>query len=144
MARSTVVAAAFSCLLYTAAAQPAAAQAPSGDTWRVTFAPYMMGAGLNGTTAVLGQEVTVDASFSDILDNLQFGAMGLVVARKGNWGVGGDAIWMSLGANGTGPGPVGVTATADMSQGAFAFYGLRRLAPSADVFFGGRIVSLHS
>jgi len=28
MARSTVVAAAFSCLLYTAAAQPAAAQAP--------------------------------------------------------------------------------------------------------------------
>ena len=56
MARSTVVAAAFSCLLYTAAAQPAAAQAPSGDTWRVTFAPYMMGAGLNGTTAVLGEE----------------------------------------------------------------------------------------
>ena len=139
MARSTLVAAAFSCLLYTAAAQPAAAQAPAGDTWRVTIAPYMMGAGLSGTTAVLGQEVTVDASFSDILNNLQFGAMGVMVARKGNWGVGGDAIWMSLGANGTGPGPVGVTATADMSQGAFAFYGLRRLAPSADLLFGGRV-----
>jgi hypothetical protein len=26
-----------------------------------------------------------------------------------------------------------------MSQGAFAFYGLRRLAPCADAFFGGRI-----
>jgi hypothetical protein len=65
--------------------------------------------------------------------------MGLVVARKGQWGVGGDAIWMALGANGTAPGPVGVTASTDMSQGAFAFYGLRRLAPYADVFFGGRV-----
>jgi hypothetical protein len=90
MGRSTVVAAAFSCLLYTAAAQPAAAQAPADDRWHVTIAPYMMGAGLNGTAAVLGQDVTVDASFSDILNNLQFGAMGLVVARKGNWGVGGE------------------------------------------------------
>jgi len=121
------------------AASPAAAQAPAGDSWRVTVAPYFLGAGMNGTTTVKGQDVTVDMSFSDILKNLQFGAMGLVVARKGQWGVGGDAIWMALGANGTAPGPVGVTASTDMSQGAFAFYGLRRLAPYADVFFGGRV-----
>ena len=121
------------------AASPAAAQAPAGDSWRVTVAPYFLGAGMNGTTTVKGQDVTVDMSFSDILKNLQFGAMGFVVARKGQWGVGGDAIWMALGANGTAPGPVGVTASADMSQGAFAFYGLRRLAPYADVFFGGRV-----
>ena len=44
-----------------------------------------------------------------------------------------------LGANGTAPGPLGVTAIADMSQGAFAFYGLRRLAPTADLFLGGRV-----
>ena len=69
-------------------------------------------------------------SASDIFDNLQFGAMGLVIARKGNWGVGGDAIWMALGANGTAPGPLGITASADMSQGAFAFYGLRRSLPA--------------
>lgn len=95
---------------------------------------------MNGTSIVAGQEVDVDLSMSDIFSNLQFGAMGAVVARKGNWGVGGDAIWMSLGANGTAPGPLGkVTGSADMSQGAFAFYGLRRLAPSADLFFGGRV-----
>ena len=97
---------------------------------------------MNGTTVVKGQELTVDMSFSDILDHLKFGAMGLVVARKGNWGFGGDAIWMSLGANGTAPGPVGVTGSADMNQGAFAFYGLRRLAPYADLMFGGRINTL--
>jgi len=78
---------------------PTAAQAPAADSWKITVAPYFMGAAMNGTTAVKGQEVVVDASFSDILKDLQFGAMGLVVARKGDWGVGGDAIWMALGAN---------------------------------------------
>ena len=120
-------------------ATPALAQAPANDTWHVTVAPYFMGAAMGGTVAVAGQEATLDMPASKIFENLQFGAMGIVVARKGNWGVGGDAIWMSLGANGTAPGPIGVTASADMSQGAFAFYGLRRLAPTADLFFGGRV-----
>ena len=119
-------------------ATPVLAQAPA-DGWRVTVAPYFMGAAMNGTTAVAGQELTVDMSASDIFSNLQFGAMGIVVARKGNWGVGGDAIWMALGANGTSPGPAAIPGSADMSQGAFAFYGVRRLAPAADLFFGGRV-----
>jgi hypothetical protein len=125
-------------LLTVVAAAPAAAQGP--EAWKVTVVPYLMGAAMSGTTAVKGQVVEVDASASDIFSNLQFGAMGLVVARKGAWGAGGDAIWMSLGANGTAPGPLGrVTGSADMSQGAFAFYGLRRLGRAADVFFGARI-----
>ncbi|BCS34042.1 hypothetical protein TBR22_A32710 [Luteitalea sp. TBR-22] len=122
---------------------PVWAQAPA-DGWHVTVSPYFMGAAMDGTTAVAGQELDVDVPFSKILDNLQFGAMGLVVARKGNWGVGGDAIWMALGANGTAPGPLGTTGSADMNQGAFAFYGLRRLAPGADVFFGGRVNTLQA
>ena len=123
------------------AASPAAAQAPAGDSWRVTIVPYFLGAAMNGTTEVAGQEVKVDASFSDILKNLQFGAMGLVVARKGNWGVGGDAIWMALGANGEHalPGGTPISASVDVNQGAFAFYGLRRLGPAADLTFGGRV-----
>ena len=131
--------AALTLFLALIAASPSAAQAPASDSWKVTVAPYFMGAAMNGTAAVAGQELDVDMSASDIFSNLQFGAMGLVIARKGNWGVGGDAIWMALGANGTSPGPLGITGSADMSQGAFAFYGLRRLAPGADVFFGGRI-----
>jgi hypothetical protein len=122
---------------------PALAQAPA-DGWRVTVAPYFMGAAMNGTTAVAGQELKVDMSASDIFSNLQFGAMGLVVARKGNWGVGGDAIWMAIGADGTSPGPAAISGSADMDQGAFAFYGLRRLGPAADLFFGGRANTLHA
>ena len=128
-------------VLSVVAATPSAAQSP-GDEWQVTVVPYLLGAAMDGTTSVRGRELAVDMSFSDILDNLQFGAMGLVVARKGNWGVGGDAIWMALGANGTSPGPGNLTGSADMNQGAFAFYGLRRLAPVADVFFGGRVNTL--
>jgi hypothetical protein len=131
-------------LLSLVAGPPAAAQAPAADSWKVTIAPYFIGAGMNGTTAVAGQEVKVDMSFSDNLDHLKFGAMGLVVARKGNWGFGGDAIWMSLGANGTAPGPGAVTGSADVKQGAFAFYGLRRLAPVADLFFGARVNTLQA
>jgi hypothetical protein len=130
-------------LLCVASAAPVVAQSP-GDRWHGTIAPYLLGASMNGTTAVAGQDLTVDMSFSDILHNLQFGAMGLVVARKGNWGGGGDAIWMALGANGTSPGPAAITGSADMNQGAFAFYGLRRLGPAADVFFGGRVNTLQA
>jgi hypothetical protein len=141
--RNTFVIALVVCLALVAGA-PAAAQAQAPEAWKVTVAPYLMGAAMSGTAAVAGQELVVDMSASDIFSNLQFGAMGLVVARKGNWGAGGDAIWMALGANGTAPGPLGVTGSADMSQGAFAFYGLRRLAPYADLFFGGRVNYLSS
>ena len=128
-------------LLSVVAGSPAAAQGPAADSWKVTVAPYFMGAAMGGTITVKGEEVKVDMSASDILDNLQFGAMGLVIARKDNWGFGGDAIWMALGANGesTRPGGASLSASVDVNQGGFAFYGLRRLAPAADLTFGGRV-----
>jgi hypothetical protein len=90
---------------------------------------------MSGTTAVRGREVDVDVSASDIFSNLQFGAMGLVVARKGKWGLGGDAIWMALGST--------VRETnVDLNQGAFAFYGLRRLGSAADLTLGMRVNTL--
>jgi hypothetical protein len=132
-----------SLMLSIAAPAPSLAQTPS-DEWQVTIAPYFIGASMNGTSVVAGQELTVDMSFSDILQKLQFGAMGLVLARKGDWGVGADAIWMALGANGTAPGPAGLTGSADVNQGAFAFYGRRRLSRIADLMFGGRLNTLQT
>jgi hypothetical protein len=113
---------------------PAAAQS-TGDRWDVFVAPYLVGAAQKGTVAVRGQEVDIDVSASDIFSNLEFGAMGLFVARKGRWGFGADAIWMALGRN--------VRDTeVDYNQGAFAFYGLRRLSPAADLTFGLRVNTL--
>lgn len=118
------------------AATPAAAQ-PASDEWQVLVAPYLMGAAMSGATTVRGLTVDVDASASDIFSNLQFGAMGLMVARKGSWGFGTDLIWMALGTT--------VRETnVDVNQGAFAFYGLRRLGPAADVTFGLRVNTLQA
>jgi len=116
------------------AATPAVAQS-APDKWNVLVAPYLMGAAMSGTTTVRGVTADVDLSASDIFSNLQFGAMGIVVARKGLWGFGGDAIWMALGTT------VGET-NVDVNQGAFAFYGLRQLGPAADVTFGLRVNTL--
>ena len=121
-----------SLLVLLAVWNPAAAQ-PAADNWDYVFAPYLMGAGMNGTAGVAGQDVTIDASASDIFSNLEFGAMGLFAARKGDWGLGADFIWMALGAAREQP-----PANVDANQGAFAFYGLRRLSPYADVTFGMR------
>ena len=115
-------------------ATSAAAQPPD-DTWNVFVAPYLMGAAMSGATTVRGLEVDVDMSASDVFSNLQFGAMGLIVARKGDWGFGSDLIWMALGTT--------VRETnVDFNQGAFAFYGLRQLSPAADVTFGLRVNTL--
>jgi hypothetical protein len=121
-------------LIASSAGTPAAAQVPS-DKWDVTVAPYFMGAAMSGTTAVRGREVEVEVSASDIFSNLQFGAMGLVVARKGKWGLGGDAIWMALGTTVR-------NTNVDFNQGAFAFYGLRRLGAAADLTAGMRVNTL--
>lgn len=48
---------------------------------------------LGGTTST-GQEV--DISFSDIVDNLDFGYMGLFDAKKGKWTVAADAIYLKV------------------------------------------------
>lgn len=113
---------------------PAAAQAQTGD-WNVVVAPYLMGASMSGNTTVRGREVEVDVPASEVFSNLQFGAMGLMIAKKGHWGFGADVIWMALGTT--------VRETnVDFNQGAFAFYGLRELGPAADLMFGLRVNTL--
>lgn len=121
--------------LVASGALTAGAQQAPGDDWDVSVAPYFMGAAMSGTTAVRGREVDVEMSASDIFSNLQFGAMGIVVARKGQWGFGADAIWMALGTTVR-------NTNVDFNQGAFAFYGLRRLGSAADLTLGMRVNTL--
>jgi opacity protein-like surface antigen len=58
-----------------------------------------------------------------------------VVARKGSWGFGADAIWMALGTTVR-------NTNVDFNQGAFAAYGLRRLGAAADLTLGMRVNTL--
>ena len=82
-------------LVSLALASAASAQPAASDDWQVTVAPYFMAAAISGTTGVRGVEADIDAR---IFDHLKFGGMGLVAARKGNWGLGTDFIFLALGA----------------------------------------------
>jgi hypothetical protein len=113
------------------------AQSQSGgkgpDDWKFTLAPYLMLPWMNGKTAVRGHDVEVDVSPGQIFENLQFGAMGSFEARKSQWGVGVDAIYMALGKGVAKP-----PADVDINQGAYTFMGLRQFSGSADFVFGVR------
>jgi hypothetical protein len=105
----------------------------SSDQWKFTVAPYLMMPWMDGTAAVKGREIDVNIAPSEILSNLQFGAMGAFEARKGKWAVGVDAIYMALGTTVDTP-----PADIDFNQGAYTFTGLRQLNDKVDFVFGTR------
>jgi len=104
MKRATLAAA--SMLVLASFLTPAAAAdlAPAPDTsgWRFTLAPYVWGVGLSGDVGLFGRgPVDVDIPFSDILENLDFAAMGVAEAHNGTWGVFVDLNYTSLSADGS-------------------------------------------
>lgn len=90
-------------LLACGAMTPATAAdiAPAPDTseWRFTLAPYVWGVGLNGDVGLFGfAPVEIDIPFSDIIQNLDFAAMGVAEAHNGTWGVFVDLNYTNLSA----------------------------------------------
>jgi len=84
--------------------------------WTYEFTPYLWGAAMKGDVeAGTLPKTSVDMSFSDIVDILDFGLMGAFEARKGRWGFFLDAIYMKVSdsatASRTGAGPLGATLT---------------------------------
>lgn len=91
-----------------ACGQPGAAA--ETDRWQYEVTPYLLAAGLDGTVGVKGYTTDVDASFGDILENLEGGFMGLFTAAKGPWSFGLEGVYMKLegdpATSVTGPGGV--------------------------------------
>ena len=118
------------------AAQPLWAQtsayAADDDQWHFAIAPYFWASGVEGTVSFLGlPEQSVEASFSDVLDNLDFGLLGHFEARKGRWGFGTDLVYLNLGASVLGDQPIlgRLDLEADVRQfigEGFAFYRFAR------------------
>src|SRR5262249_53005036 len=75
------------------------ASAQSSD-WQRTMLFYMIGASLDGDTQLGSVATDVHESFSDILDNLDLGAMGSFQARRGEWAPTVDVIYTSLSQDG--------------------------------------------
>ena len=92
----------------------ASAQQSGGVDFRIT--PYLWLLGLDGTTAVAGQDANVDASFSDIFDVLNIALMVNMEWNTGQWFFVLDPMWSNLETtyDGPGPGPVGGKIEVDM------------------------------
>lgn len=102
MKRASVAAA--SAMVLTLAIAPATAAdlspAPDAGEWRVVLAPYAWGVGLSGDVGIFGKgPVDIDIPFSDILENLNFAAMGLGEVHNGTWGVFVDLNYTNLSAD---------------------------------------------
>lgn len=66
--------------------------------WKHEIAPYVWGSSMQGTVGVGALTAETDLSFSDILDNLEFGFMGTYRASTDRYSITVDAIYMGLGA----------------------------------------------
>jgi hypothetical protein len=88
------------CLMFLGVS-PALAQTDSSesqDQWEFSAAIYLWGADISGHT-VGGSEVVV--GISDLVDNLEMAFMGAFAARKNNWSLLADVVYLDLGADKT-------------------------------------------
>jgi len=107
------------------------ARAQSGDAsagWKFELVPFFWASGLKADITSDSGEQTIDVSFSDILKDVHFGAMGTFEGRKGRWGFLFDGMYVdirkSVPQSGAMPGDVDLKA----SQSNFSLSGTLRLA----------------
>ena len=65
---------------------PLSSVAAEDEAWEFTLTPYIWMAGIEGDVKINRQKADVDIYFSDILDNLDFGGMIHLEAKKGRFG----------------------------------------------------------
>jgi hypothetical protein len=69
------------------------------DEWEFNVAPYGWLAGIEGDVTAKGSQSSVDASFSDLLDVLDFAGFVHLEAGKNRWGVFVDPSYLKLSAD---------------------------------------------
>lgn len=132
----------------TAILSAATAAAQADEPWHFQIAPYVWAAGLDGDIATLPgvPAASVEAGFTDILENLDVAFMIAGEAHNGRFGIFGDIFYVDLEATGSVPGPLYSTVKLE-SQTAFATAaGFWRLwsddRASLDVMAGARFWSV--
>ena len=71
------------------------------ENWEIRLMPYVYFLSIDAEGTINGLSGNVDLSFGDIVDNLDFGAMGRVEAWKGKWGFIFDGLFMNLSKDGS-------------------------------------------
>ena len=105
----------------TAATPKTETPSPSDDGWHVAITPYIWFAGVHGTAGALDHEASVHASFGDIFNYLNIGAMAAVEPRYNRIVMPFDFMWMKLSDDKALPFEVGPTSVkAKINQVMFA------------------------
>ena len=89
------------------------------EAWRFRITPYVWAAGVSGEFSQFGLPVVeVNQSFSDVLENLDFGAMAGMELWRGRYGLFGDVSHVRLSGSGNVPGllPVVVPVSATITN----------------------------
>lgn len=132
-------------LALVATATPGFAQgaAPAPERWEFELTPYAWLAGLTGDVAVGRRSVSIDASFSDIVKNIDFGAALTVEARRGPWGFLLDTMYLKASKDGDTPGPgfdrVDLEVSMGLIEPALAYRVADTGAVAVDILVGGRL-----
>lgn len=108
---------AMACALWIAFASSARAENP---TWEFTGYLYLWGPALSGETTT-GTNIYI--SFSEMLDNLNFGLMGAVEARRGKFSVFVDGLYLNLGNDQNSAASPGIPAPGDVDVKGTVFTG---------------------
>ncbi|MFO0109061.1 MAG: hypothetical protein ACK52W_00790 [Alphaproteobacteria bacterium] len=116
MTNRFLTSAALGCAFAFATLAGAAQAQQTPNQWEYGITLYGWGTGMNGDVGVKGlPPASFDQSFSDLVSNLDFAAMGLIEARKGKYGLLVDLVYADLSNDDTGPAGF-VKADADISQ----------------------------
>ena len=120
------------------ATPPATAQS-AGDRWEYTVAPYLIGAGIDGSVTVAAFESDVDVPFDQIIDSLDMAFMGHFDMMSDRWVISSDLLYFDLGhSEDVAQGSV----TAGLEETLWEVAGGYRISPSFAVFVGARWVDL--
>lgn len=135
------------CLLTAAVATPAISQQipppkeADGKEWHFAFAPYLWFANMDGDVVTRGIPSEVNADFSDIWDDLDFGFMANFELRGDRWGFIFNPIYLSLSDQGTFP---QIPAELDVELDTLILEGFvdYQATPNLDVFAGARYTDI--
>jgi opacity protein-like surface antigen len=84
-------------------------QTSLSDNWEIRLIPYFWMPSLDAESTVNGLSGNVDLSFGDVMDSLNFAAMGRIETWKNKWGLTFDGLYMFLAADGSFEGSSGGT-----------------------------------
>ena len=122
----------YSLALFIAAGAGLATDARAEGEWQYSFAPYIWGAGLDGTAGVQPLTSDIDLSFGDIVETLDGGFLAHFEASKERWSFLADAVTLDLGHDFE-------SGKADVEQTVLEFGGAYVLEEDFEVIFGARL-----